>query len=1206
MREAVLGSALSLEQAAIDFRVLGPLEVSRSGRPLSIGAGKPAALLALLLLHANEVVSTDRLIDGLWGDRAPKSAAKLLQGYVSHLRRSLAEGPGDQDRAEGVLLTRPSGYFLRLGPGQLDAERFRTLLEEARTALARGDAGAASLTLRQALELWRGPPLTDFAYEAFAQEEIARLEELRLMALEERIGADLALGRQAELVGELEALTARHPLRERLRAQLMLALYRAGRQAEALAVYRSARSLFVEELGIEPSRSLHDLEAAILRQDPSLDAALVAPRHAAPARVAEKLGGFVGREQELGRLRDMLDGALSGSGRLVMLSGEPGIGKTRTAIELAAYAEEQGARVLWGRCYEREGAPPYWPWLQAIRAYVDGRDLGALRSELGSQAAMVAEIVPEVRQRLSDLELPSVPSDPSEARFRLLDSVASFLKRASYAQPLMVVLDDVHAADAGSLLLLEFVARELAEAHLLLVGTYLDVELTRGHPLAETLAELTRERLFERVSLRGLTDGEVARFIEATIGLPPPPELARAVHRQAEGNPLFMTEVVRLLVQEQVLTEETLDEARDWSLRLPEGVKQVIGKRLDRLSPECNDVLRLGSVIGREFSLGQLATLVDDGSGDELLMLLEDALTSHVVEELPDSVGTYRFTHTLVRETLLEELSTTRRVRLHARVGEALEQFYAEEVDAHAAELAHHFAEAETVLGSCKLIRYSRIAGESALAAHAYDQGLAAFEQALAAKEGQPMDDESAALLVGLARCELAVGERYDLNKALGHMRRAFDHYAESGDERRAVEIAVSPIPGFVGSLLQGAGPPLYVPNDYTAYLSLAERALAMVSPSSPEAGRLLSTLGWFTGLRDYQSARMAFQRSYRIANRLGDKALEGRALVNDAHVDFWHLRWQDCLEKSLRAIELAVEVGDYRTEMVARSFAMRMHAPMGESKEAAAHTVGMLEQAERFRERYWLVTARVNALWLAVLMGDWQAGRRLSEEGLALQSSDVRNLGSRALLESQVGDFARAEAYADRLLNARRLSARGFPIEEAFAAGQLPLLANITGADERLGHAQDAGEAARSGDVVLPLIDLFVRVGQGFAAVQRRDAAQAQEHYSALTPLKGTALVMLCITIDRLLGLLARTGGQLDDALVHFQSGLTFCERSGYRPEHAWPASDYAEALLARGRPEDRDAAAVLQNAALAIARELGMRPLVERILLRQADLTE
>ena len=233
--------------------MLGPLEVASSRRRLEIGTGKPAALLALLLVRANEVVSTDQLIEGLWGERPPKSAPKLLQGYVSHLRRALADLPWDENPGGGGLLTRPSGYVLRIEPDQLDAERFRSLVGQARAAIASGDPGAASLIFRQALDLWRGAPLADFAYEAFAQEEITRLEELRLMALEERIEVDLALGRQAELIGELEALIARHPLRERLRAQLMLALYRCDRQSEALQAYHEARQLLVAELGLEPS-----------------------------------------------------------------------------------------------------------------------------------------------------------------------------------------------------------------------------------------------------------------------------------------------------------------------------------------------------------------------------------------------------------------------------------------------------------------------------------------------------------------------------------------------------------------------------------------------------------------------------------------------------------------------------------------------------------------------------------------------------------------------------------------------------------------------------------------------------------------------------------------------------------------------------------------------------------------------------------------
>jgi DNA-binding SARP family transcriptional activator len=517
-----------LERAAIEFRVLGPLEVSRGGRSLSI-AGKPAALLALLLVHANEVVSTDRLIDGLWGETPPKSAAKLVQGYVSQLRRSLSADRGDEgEAAGGALLTRPSGYALRLDPGQLDADRFRTLLDEARGALAEGAADAASQILRDALGLWRGPPLADFAYETFAQEEIARLEELRLIGFEERVEVDLALGRHAELVGELEALIGRHPLRERLRAQLMLALYRCDRQSEALRAYQEARRLLVEELGLEPSRRLRDLEQAILRQDPSLD--LDQPRLAAlePAYVDQQPSGrrpssvFVGRERELEALLRALEDALAGHGRLLVIGGEPGIGKSRLAEELASAATESRAEVVWGRCWEASGAPPYWPWVQAIRSYAREVDPDRLRRELGADAAEIADVVVEVREQVPDLPHSPVIDDPQTARFRLFDSITGFLKRAAHTQPIVLVLDDLHWADEGSLRLLEFVARELAEERLLMIGTYRDVDLSRPHPLSQTLAELTRERLFERIVLRGLDREDVAHFIEATCESSPP------------------------------------------------------------------------------------------------------------------------------------------------------------------------------------------------------------------------------------------------------------------------------------------------------------------------------------------------------------------------------------------------------------------------------------------------------------------------------------------------------------------------------------------------------------------------------------------------------------------------------------------------------------------------------------------------------------
>jgi DNA-binding SARP family transcriptional activator len=259
----------------LDFRVLGPLQVAANDTSLPLGGAKQRAVLAVLLLHANEVVPADRLIDQLWGESPPESAANMLQGYVSHLRKTLEPG-----RARGeheLLVSRPPGYVLRIGRDQLDAARFRRLKDEGERLLDEGDPRAAAERFRAALALWRGPALADVAYESFAQPGIARLEEARLVALEERIDAELALGRHDALVAELRGLVAEHPLRERLQAQLMVALYRCGRQAEALEVYREGRQALDEELGIEPGPALRALEQAILRQDPELGA-VAAPR----------------------------------------------------------------------------------------------------------------------------------------------------------------------------------------------------------------------------------------------------------------------------------------------------------------------------------------------------------------------------------------------------------------------------------------------------------------------------------------------------------------------------------------------------------------------------------------------------------------------------------------------------------------------------------------------------------------------------------------------------------------------------------------------------------------------------------------------------------------------------------------------------------------------------------------------------------------
>ena len=268
----------------IEFRVLGALQVVEGDRPLALGSPQQRALLAVLLVHRGEAVSSDRLVDALWGEQAPASAVKIVQGYVSNLRRVLGEG---------LLVTRGRGYLLQAEPGQVDLGRFESLVDEGRRALQEGDARTAAARLREALGMWRGPPLADFAYESFAQAEIARLEESRLAALEDRIDAELALGEHGRLVGELEGLVYEHPVRERFVAQLMLALYRSGRQADALERYRIARRRLVEELGLEPGRELQELERATLAQDPALEPPARDPTQLQPAIAARRRGGVL-------------------------------------------------------------------------------------------------------------------------------------------------------------------------------------------------------------------------------------------------------------------------------------------------------------------------------------------------------------------------------------------------------------------------------------------------------------------------------------------------------------------------------------------------------------------------------------------------------------------------------------------------------------------------------------------------------------------------------------------------------------------------------------------------------------------------------------------------------------------------------------------------------------------------------------------------
>src|SRR5207244_4652754 len=315
----------------------------------------------------------------------------------------------------------------------------------------------------------------------------------------------------------------------------------------------------------------------------------------------------------------------------------------------------RGARVLVGRCWEAGGAPAYWPWVQSLRTYVEESAPEALRAQLGPGAADVAQIVPERRERLTDLAEPVLEGEG--ARFRLFDYAARFLKNAASARPLVLVLDDLHAADEPSLLLLRFLAGELAGSRILVVGTYRDVDPTIRDPLAATLAELAREKVTRRIELSGLTEADCGHYMELNVSAAPSAELVTTIYTETEGNPLFVGEVVRLLAPEGRLSDVDLPFL--WTLGIPQGVREVIGGRLRRLSEDCKDVLVLASVLGRDFALDALERLSEVGA-NELLELLDEAVAERLLTSVPSAHGRLRFAHALIRETLYDQLTTPR------------------------------------------------------------------------------------------------------------------------------------------------------------------------------------------------------------------------------------------------------------------------------------------------------------------------------------------------------------------------------------------------------------------------------------------------------------------------------------------------------------------------------------------------------------------
>ncbi|MER7001625.1 BTAD domain-containing putative transcriptional regulator [Dactylosporangium sp. NPDC000555] len=950
----------------LDFRILGPLEAwAPDGRPVDLGARKQRAVLAMLLLEPGRVVSVDRIVEGLWAGEAPASATGTLQAYVSQLRRVL-EPDRPPRTPPAVLLTRDPGYLLAVDDAQVDARRFAAGVEAARAGLARGDLEAAERSLHEALREWRGEPLADLADEEFATAAVARLGELHDGALEDLAEVQLGAGRTAAAIAGAQALLERRPFRERSWGQLMLGLYREGRQADALAAFRRARAVLDEELGLPPGPELRALEAAILRHDPSLaeptqptqPAQPAAPeRVTATAPVADIEGAprLVGRGPEGRRIAERIELAAGGAGGVLLVAGEAGLGKTRLAELAAQLAAERGLAVAWSRCVEASATPAFWPWVQVLRALPDTGDGRRLLDVLAGRG-----------------ESSWHAGDPDTALFHLHETVADTLRLHASARPLLIVIDDLHAADASSLQLLAHLAPALHRRPILALATLRPEAAGTAPALRETLALLANERGAERLRLTALTEDDIAEYTDR------PRAVAQALLERTGGNPFYLKELLRLLESEY--PDGWGDAQAVAATGVPESVRDVITRRLSRLPERTRRLLETAAVIGRDVDLLLLEAATEDraSGGHELVMAaLEPAVAAGVLLELPNGWD-YRFSHVLVRDTVYGGLSRLRRARLHRGVGEALEAFDRPDDPNLLGRLVHHFTMAARLGVADRAVRYATRAAELAMAQLAYDEAARYLESALGALDptATGATERRGRLLVQLGVARRAAGDvagtRVVLDEALTLAR-------QLGDDGLAMDAATL----FGGVTLWGWRP--YRTIDERMIGILREQLDRLDPADRYRRAVLLGTLAveLYHGPQQPEGEALGTE-AVRLAREVGDPELLIRTLNN-----YWNAAWVPEREPERRAVVdemLTITPLPRSVEAIARLHRMVTEMSSGDLAGFDADMARCVRLAEEVRSAVLPAQVRYAQAGRAMLGGRWAEGERLVGEAFALQ----------------------------------------------------------------------------------------------------------------------------------------------------------------------------------------------------------------------------
>ena len=1166
------------------LRLLGPVQVIDAGGAVYVGGPKERTVLAVLAVGAPDVVAETALIDAMWPDDPPRTASRTLQSYVSRLRKALV---GAEDLAIEAV---PGGYRLAAAPGVIDIGRVERLGAEAREAAASDDLERASSLLAEALAAWTGRPLGEFADEPWAQPVVARLEELRRTMFEERIDADLACGRHALLVGELDALCKANPFRERLWAQRMIALYRSGRQADALAAGREVRRRLVDELGVDPGPDLQALERAILVQDASLEVPSPRPKGAETGEIGfppalEVDGELSGRTDELERLLECWRAADDGSCRAVFIGGEPGIGKSRLASELAKAVHAGDALVLFGTC-EEDLDVAYQPFAEALRSFVQRCPLEVLRSHVRKYGGDVARVVPELALRLSDVPAP-LSAEPEAERFRLFEATSALLDAAAGERGLLLVLDDLQWATKPTLLMLRHLLRDNGPNRTMIVGLYRDTETS--DILTDTLADFRRLPHVQRLSVEGLDVDGIEQLLVAMGDQPLDHRgkvFAKRLHEDTGGSPFFVNEVVLHLVD----TGDIYEEDGQWTstfdieqFEVPASVREVILRRVGRLEESTRNVLTLAAVIGPSFSLSLLER-ANGLHGDALLDGVEEAVVSGMVRDVPGSPGTYTFSHALVRHALYDELSALRRARLHRRVAEALEA--APDTNTQLAEIAHHYVAAAADGVTDKAIEYASRAASNAISNAAYEEAVHLYEQALEVAEWADLDRSEVAcdLLLGLGNAQWKVGEvltsRATYDRA-AELARQLDDPERFG---RAVLRNPADLGGFAHAMASN--------NDLIALL---EEALTKLDESDTALrASLLARLSvelFYTAFAEEHRSALA-DRAVAIAERVGDPEV----LLFTLHCREWATAGPDVLPEERQArtqaiLELADQLDDVEVSYQARFLRFVTYIEIGDFISADMEAAAGRALADRLGIPGfvpWVTAYDGLRAWIGGRMedADTLCNKALTEALTERSDPDLvfAVIGSQVVLFRYLRDL-------DNVLSTLEPMAEQFPDFSPLIAG-LALAYMQAGKREECARVfeglarHDFADHPREG-TWLAVLGLCASV-----CAYLGDEARARVLYDYLRPYADRWISTVVMTLGpttRVLGRLAMTLGLHDEAETWFEESLQQTKAVPAPVFRAETCYDLAEAV----RPHDPERADELLSEALQISDEIGLHTL-------------